>query len=87
MELQGEILNYATASADIRAKSMVRRIGALAPDIEDIRQDLLVNVIRAKYDPARSGPKTFVSRVMDKAGCKIIRKKLAAWRLVPIRAE
>jgi DNA-directed RNA polymerase specialized sigma24 family protein len=87
MELQGEILNYAIASADIRAKSMVRRIGALAPDLDDIRQDLLVSVIGARYETGRSSPRTFISRVMDKAGCKIIRRRMNEWRLVPIQAN
>jgi hypothetical protein len=88
MDLQGDILTYAIQSAEIRARNMTRNFVALAPELEDIRQDLLVNVIRAKYDPARSCPKTFISRVMDKSGLKIIRKRMTRLsRIVPLRAE
>ncbi len=86
MELIGETLTYALESAEVRARNMTRSIVALAPEREDIRQDLLVSVIRANYDPARSQPRTFISRVMDRAGCKIIRTRMTRLsRIVPLR--
>lgn len=67
---------------------MARRIGGLESDIEDIKQDLLVSVLCANYDARRSCPKTFISRVMDKSGLKIIRKRMTRQsRIVPLRAE
>lgn len=75
-------------SAEVRARSMARRVEALASDVDDIRQDLLVSVLCAKYDATRSQPQTFISRVMDRAGCKIIRKRLSRIsRIVPHRAD
>ena len=85
MELRGDILEYAMRSADIRARCLTRKLGGGSVDFDDIRQDLLVNVIRAKYDEGRSSPKTFISRVMEKAGYKIIRRRVSEWRIVPLR--
>lgn len=81
----GETLCYAMKSAEIRARGMARRIGGLESDVDDIRQDLLVSVLCAKYDASRSCPKTFISRVMDKSGMKIIRKRMTRMsRIVPL---
>lgn len=52
-----------------RSNRLTRKFRLSSHDREDLYQSMTLDVVRAmhKYDPARSSPETFVSRVLDKS--------------------
>jgi len=61
-----ELVKYAVRRARFKAKQVVRRVPSLGA-VEDIRQDLLVDVLQRlpKFNGDRAAAQTFISRVID----------------------
>lgn len=64
------------------ARGMIGRAGITADDIEDVQQDLRLAILSAMrhYDPARSSPETYASRVIRSACVDIVRARHAQCR-------
>lgn len=70
------MLDYITTAAAIKSYQLIARYPHLAPDREDIQQDI---IIRARdrwphYDPSKSSPRTFISRVIANIAASIARR-------------
>ena len=57
---------YIEKSIGIAAKNLVRDLGLPADDIEDIKQDLRVDLLKRlpAYDPEKAGRRTFITRLV-----------------------
>jgi hypothetical protein len=68
--------DFALDMVNIKAAELVGKAGFTADDLEDIRQDMLLDLIErlAKYDPSKSSFKLFVTYVIDRKGQNMIRR-------------
>lgn len=67
--------DFALDMVNIKAAELVGKAGFTADDFEDIRQDMLLDLLErlAKYDPSKSSFKLFVTCVIDRKGQNLIR--------------
>jgi RNA polymerase sigma-70 factor (ECF subfamily) len=74
---QYELSDYAIRHIRHRARQLARTEGIAAQDIEDIRQDLIVDLLERlpKFDPAKATCNTFVARIIDRKVAKLIRDR------------
>jgi RNA polymerase sigma-70 factor (ECF subfamily) len=74
---QCELSDYAIRHIRHRARQLTRTEGFAAQDIEDIRQDLIVDLLERlpKFDPAKATCNTFVARIIDRKVAKLIRDR------------
>jgi RNA polymerase sigma-70 factor (ECF subfamily) len=74
---QCELSDYAIRHIRHRARQLARTEGIAAQDIEDIRQDLIVDLLERlpKFDPAKATCNTFVARIIDRKVAKLIRDR------------
>jgi RNA polymerase sigma-70 factor (ECF subfamily) len=74
---QCELSDYAIRLIRHRARRLVATAGFAAQDIEDIRQDLIVDLLERlpKFDPAKATCNTFVARIIDRKVAKLIRDR------------
>jgi Sigma-70 region 2 len=81
-DLTHEFVQIALAAADYYARKIARSLKLPAADLEDVRQDLLVEVLRRarSYDAGRAAPATFIELVTRHAG-----RGAPPWR-VPARS-
>ena len=72
--------DFALDMVNIKAAELVGKAGFTADDFEDIRQDMLLDLMErlAKYDPSKSNFKLFVTRVIDRKVQNMIRYREAA---------
>jgi RNA polymerase sigma-70 factor (ECF subfamily) len=65
-----------------KARQLVGRKGLVEEDVHDLEQELALQVWRSqqRYDPARSTPETFTSRVLANTAAKILQARCAAKR-------
>ncbi|MGC9455231.1 MAG: hypothetical protein ACP5HU_10255 [Phycisphaerae bacterium] len=68
---------YVRTLISIKAHQLSRRPEFRASDRPDIEQDLAAQVLRKAhlYDPARSCPKTFITRVVETAAAMLVRQR------------
>jgi RNA polymerase sigma-70 factor (ECF subfamily) len=74
---QRELSDYAIRHIRRRARQLARTAGFAAQDIEDIRQDLIVDLLERlpKFDPAKASYNTFVTHVVDSKVATLIRDR------------
>jgi len=74
---QCELSDYAIRHIRHRARQLARTEGFAAQDIEDIRQDLIVDLLERlpKFDPAKATCNTFVARIIDRKVATLIRDR------------
>ncbi len=77
---------YAACLISRKARQLVGKAGLTAADCQDVEQDLALHLLqqRHKFDPARSGFHTYVSRLVDRRIASILRWRGAAkrdWRV------
>jgi len=74
---QCELSDYAIRHIRRRARQLARTEGFAAQDIEDIRQDLIVDLLERlpKFDPAKATCNTFVARIIERKVAKLIRDR------------
>ena len=67
--------DFALDMVNIKAAELVGKAGYTADDFEDIRQDMLVDLVKRlrKYNPGRSNFKLFVTCVIDRKAQNLIR--------------
>lgn len=82
MKLTAKILKKAKKNAEAKARQMVGNYGWTKTDQDDIVHDLILAFIEAwpKYNPKRSKPQTFISRIIDNALKDMIKHRQAAIR-------
>ncbi len=74
--------DFALDMVNIKAAELVGKAGFTADDFEDIRQDMLLDLLErlAKYDPSKSDFKLFVTCVIDRKGQNLIRYRESEMR-------
>jgi len=67
--------DFALDMVNIKAAELVGQAGFTADDFEDIKQEMLLDLLErlAKYDPSKSNFKLFVTCVIDRKGQNLIR--------------
>jgi len=82
MKLTSIILNKAKKNAEVKARQMVDNYGWTETDQDDIVHSLILEFIQSwpEYNPKRSKPQTFISRIMDNALKDMIKHRQAAVR-------
>ena len=77
-----EIVRYALKRSSFKAKQMVGRHGFSRDDFEDIRQELVVDVLERlpKFSRSRAGVKTFICRLIDNRIAYLIKHQEAGCR-------
>lgn len=82
MKLTAKILKKASKNAKAKARQMVDNYGWTETDQDDIVHSLILEFIQAwpKYNPKRSKPQTFISRIMDNALRDMIKHRQSAIR-------
>jgi len=74
---QCELSDYAIRLIRHRASRLVATAGFAPQDIEDIRQDLILDLLERlpKFDPTKATYNTFVARLIDRKVAKLIRDR------------
>ena len=69
--------DFALDMVNIKAVQLVGKAGFTLDDIEDIKQDMILDLLErlAKYDPSKSNFKLFVTCVIDRKGRNLIRHR------------
>lgn len=82
---------YVQKLLGIKARQLWRRPEFRRTDPADIAHDLLVHVLKQadNYDPARSAPNTFITRVVETAAAMLVRqrgciKRAAGYRTISL---
>jgi len=80
--LHDGILKYAMKRTHYKARQVVKTSGFTKDDFDDIRQDLLRDVLQRlpKFNGDRAGMKTFISRLIDNRIASLIKHRHAACR-------
>jgi len=80
--LDRKVLQYALKRSHFKARQLAGSNGFAPGELDDIRQVLLVDLLErlGRYDPARAGIKTFISRVLDNGAARIIEHHKAQCR-------
>ena len=70
------MLDYITTAAAIKSYQIIARYPHLTPDREDIQQDIIIRAMDRwpHYDPSKSSPRTFISRVVANIAASIARR-------------
>jgi len=73
---------YVRKLLSLKARQLCHKRGFSRCDQEDIEQELTVRVLRqaAKFDPSRSGVRTFIDRVVRSAAAMILRERTCPTR-------
>lgn len=73
---------YIEKSISIRAKAMVRDWNLPLDDIEDIKQEMRLDLLRRwpSYNPEKAGPRTFISRLLRNKTASLIESLTAEKR-------
>ena len=68
---------YVQTLLRIKARQLARRPEFRRTDPADIEHDLIVHVLKqaGNYDPARSAPNTFITRVVETAAAMLVRDR------------
>ena len=74
--------DFALDMVNIKAVELVGQADFTLDDIDDIKQEMILDLLDrlAKYDPSKSDFKLFVTCVIDRKGCKLIRHRQMAKR-------
>lgn len=74
---QCELSDYAIRHIRHRVRQLARTEGFAAQDIEDIRQDLIVDLLKRlpKFDPSKATCNMFVARIIDRKVAALIRDR------------
>jgi len=69
--------DFALDMVNIKATQLVGKAGFTLNDIEDIKQEMILDLLErlAKYDPSKSNFKLFVTCVIDRKGRNLIRHR------------
>lgn len=69
--------DFALDMVNIKATQLVGKAGFTLDDIDDIKQDMILDLLErlAKYDPSKSNFKLFVTCVIDRKGRNLIRHR------------
>ena len=69
--------DFALDMVNIKATQLVGKAGFTFDDVEDIKQDMILDLLErlTKYDPSRSNYKLFVTCVVDRKGRNLIRHR------------
>jgi RNA polymerase sigma-70 factor (ECF subfamily) len=83
-DLTDEFVQIALAAADYYARKIARSLKLPPADLEDVRQDLLVEVLRRarSYDAGRAAPATFIELVTRHAADELASRQVAARQVV-----
>ncbi|HOG49872.1 MAG TPA: sigma factor [Lentisphaeria bacterium] len=70
------MLDYITLAAGIKASQLAAHYPHLAPYRDDIRQDIITHALDSwkHYDPSKSSPRTYLSRVIANHAATIARR-------------
>ena len=79
------MLDYITTAAAIKSYQLVGRYPHLAPDREDIQQDIIIMALDrwSQYDPSKSSPRTYISRVISNLAASIARRSAPRQIIIP----
>ena len=79
---QHELTEYALELVHCRALLLVGKVGYQRDDVNDIKQDLIMDLLEAlpTFDPAKAAYNTFVSRVVTRKISNLIRHRKAQAR-------
>ena len=77
--MDNDITPYAQDLVHHKARQLIGKAGYKAADLDDIKQDLLVDLLERlpKFDPAKASYNTFVAHVVDKKICNLLRDRKA----------
>ena len=72
-----ELNDFALNMVNIKALQLVGKAGFTFDDVEDIKQDMILDLLErlTKYDPSKSNFKLFVTCVIDRKGRNLIRHR------------
>ncbi len=79
---QCELSDYAIGLIRLKARQLARIEGFAPQDIEDIRQDLILDLLERlpKFDPTKATYNTFTARIIDRKVAKLIRHRNSQMR-------
>lgn len=79
---RAELPEYASRLIRFKARQLIGRYGFVRSDRADLEQEFVVHLLERwpKYDPNRSNPDTFVSRLIDRKIASMIRYQRAGKR-------
>jgi RNA polymerase sigma-70 factor, ECF subfamily len=77
-----EIVTYTLKRSSFKAKQMIGKHGFSKDDAEDLRQELVLDVLKRlpKFNRSRAGIKTFISRLIDNHISHLIKHQEAGRR-------
>lgn len=77
-----ELTTYALNLVHHKARRLIGKAGFRLSDLNDIKQDLIVDLLERlpKFDPAKATYNTFVSRVVERKICNMLRDRQAEVR-------
>ena len=77
-----EIVTYTLKRSSFKAKQLIGKYGFSKDDVEDIRQELVLDVLQRlpKFNRTRAGLKTFISRLLDNHIAHLIKHREAGRR-------
>lgn len=77
-----QLTDYALELVGFKSRQLVGRAGYTRSDLEDIRQDLILDLLERlpKFDPAKASLNTFVDRVVERKICNLLRYRSSQCR-------